>query len=203
MRCTSVNNIWTFDWQKPGTTTAVFVVKTSCVSHKCKLYMCCSAYICALWMSKSSHWRSQRKEVQIQSKTSHWLIVSNPWAKWTQQRNPSWPVSVACEQLEKQTVAGCLTGSLIKKSTSSSDICLFGKRPRSELIRVLRGVGDLVKYEPLTQQGRHGHWEITIFFWKGVFEMKIDEGKHCSWLVMSGRNVKVCAGQMVHWNTSK
>lgn len=33
--------------------------------------------------------------------------------------------------------------------------------------------------------------------------MKIDEGKHCSWLVLSGRNVEVRAGQMAHWNSSK
>lgn len=58
-----------------------------------------------------------------------------------------------------------------------------------------------MEYEPLTQHGRHGHCVITFFFpgrWRGVLEMKIDEGKHCSWLVLSGRNVKVCAGQMAH-----
>lgn len=56
-----------------------------------------------------------------------------------------------------------------------------------------------MEYEPLTQQGRHGHWEITSFFSeRAVFEMKIDEGKHCSWLVLSQRNAEVRAGRMAH-----
>lgn len=37
-----------------------------------------------------------------------------------------------------------------------------------------------VEYEPLTQQGRHGHWEITFFSERAVLALKIDEGKHCS-----------------------
>lgn len=55
-----------------------------------------------------------------------------------------------------------------------------------------------MEYEPLTQHGRHGHWEITFFSGRTLLEMKIDEGKHCSWSVMPGRNVKVSAGQMAH-----
>lgn len=38
---------------------------------------------------------------------------------------------------------------------------------------------------------------------KAVVEMKIDEGKHCSWLVLSGKNVKVLAGQLTRWSGGK
>lgn len=49
-----------------------------------------------------------------------------------------------------------------------------------------------MEYEPLTQQGRQGHWEITFLFFfilKGL-EIKINEGKHCSWLSCQGRMLR-------------
>lgn len=50
-----------------------------------------------------------------------------------------------------------------------------------------------------------GKW---LFFFssppaKAVVEMKIDEGKHCSWLVLSEKNVKVRAGQLTRWSDGK
>lgn len=56
----------------------------------------------------------------------------------------------------------------------------------------------------------HSHREdVAIRKWlffpstKPVVEMKIDKGKHCSWLVLSGKNVTVHAGQLTHWSDGK
>lgn len=63
---------------------------------------------------------------------------------------------------------------------------------------------ELREYEPLSQ-GRRGDREMAFSFFpaKAVVEMKIDESKHCSWLVLSGKNVKVRAGQLTYWSGGK
>lgn len=62
---------------------------------------------------------------------------------------------------------------------------------------------ELREYE-LLSQGRRGDREMAFFSpAKAVAEMRIDEGKHCSWLVLSGKNVKVCAGQLTCWSGGK
>lgn len=55
-------------------------------------------------------------------------------------------------------------------------------------------ISESVQYEPLTQQGRHLRWETFFFFFfspeRAVLAMKIDEGKHCSWLLLSGEECR-------------
>lgn len=46
-----------------------------------------------------------------------------------------------------------------------------------------------------------GKW--LFFPAKAAVAMKIDEGKHCFWLVLSGKNVKVRAGQLTQWSGGK
>lgn len=46
-----------------------------------------------------------------------------------------------------------------------------------------------------------GKW--LSFPGKAAGAMKIDEGKHCFWLVLSGKNVRVRAGQLTQRSGGK
>lgn len=100
-------------------------------------------------------------------------------------------VVVGCQRcIFSETLSPCPTAKLTQQISDSADF--------EEM--------ELGEYEPLSQ-GRRGDREMASFSFfppvKAVVEMKIDESKHCSWLVLSGKNVKVRAGQLTYWSGGK
>lgn len=75
-----------------------------------------------------------------------------------------------------------LVGYLLVLSVAKQQIC---DSTNSE-------ISESVQYEPLSQQGRYLHWEMAFFFSseRAALAMKIDEGKHCSWLLLSGEECR-------------
>lgn len=96
-------------------------------------------------------------------------------------------VVIGCQRcIFLETLSCCVAAKLTQQISNSAD---FEKT-------------ELREYEPLSQ-GRRGGGEMAFPPTKAVVEMKIDEGKRCSWLVLSGRNVKVHAGQLTCWSGGK
>lgn len=97
-------------------------------------------------------------------------------------------VVIGCQcSIFSETLSSCVTANLTQQISDSAD---FEKTEHRE-------------YEPRSQGRRGDRKGLFFLLVKVVVKMKIDEGKHCSWLVLSGKNAKVRAGQLTHWSGGK